>query len=288
VRPDDARADPAGRAAEHRPHPVLRRDRPLVFAHRGGARLAPENTVAAFREGLARGADGLELDVRLSRDGVVVVHHDASVDRTTDGRGRVADLTADALAGLDAGCRFLVAGRTPFRGRAGGVPTLGAVLAAFPDTPIIIELKGTDARDAVAVIAEIRRAGASGRVCLGGYAWPPLAAARAAAPEIATSAAREEVRWALYRSWVGISPGRVGYRGFQVPEMSGRTRVVSPRFVRAAHRAGLAVQVWTVDEEDDIRRLLSWGVDAIISDRPDVAVRVRDEWLAGRPDEAGS
>jgi glycerophosphoryl diester phosphodiesterase len=101
-----------------------------------------------------------------------------------------------------------------------------------------------------------------------------LRAARALEPRIATSAAREEVRWALYRSWVWWPVKRVGYAGYQVPERAGTTRVVSPRFVEYAHRAGLAVQVWTVDEELDAERLLAWGVDALITDRPDIMVPV--------------
>jgi glycerophosphoryl diester phosphodiesterase len=89
---------------------------------------------------------------------------------------------------------------------------------------------------------------------------------------MATSAAREEVRWALYQSWIRRVPGGARYAGFQVPEMAGGTRVVSPRFVELAHRAGLGVQVWTVDDVDDARRLLGWGVDGLITDRPDVMV----------------
>src|ERR687892_1873363 len=92
--------------------------RPLVYAHRGGAALRPENTIAAFDYGLALGADGLEFDVHLARDGVVVVHHDATLERTTNGRGRIASYTASDLAALDAGCRFEDAGgRCSFQGQ---------------------------------------------------------------------------------------------------------------------------------------------------------------------------
>ena len=93
-------------------------------------------------------------------------------------------------------------------------------------------------------------------------------------PRIATGAAREETRWALYKSWVRWPLGRTAFREFQVPERSGRTTIVTPRFVRHVHRAGLPVKVWTVNDRADIDRLLAWGVDAIISDRPDVAVAV--------------
>ena len=240
-------------------HPALASPRPLVFAHRGGSKIGPENTIAAFDRGLAAGADGLELDVHLSRDGVVVVHHDRLLDRTTRATGPIAGRTAVELAELD-------------------IATLRDVLARYPHARIIIELKEPSARLAGEVVNDVQRANASDRVCLGSFSVAALRSVRAAAPGIATSAGRFEVRVALYRSWMHLSPVRVGYQAFQVPETSGRTRVVSPRFVKCAHRAGLIVQVWTVDEPDDMRRLLDWGVDGIISDRPDVAAEVVEEW----------
>ena len=109
-----------------------------------------------------------------------------------------------------------------------------------------------------------------------------LRAVRALEPSVATSAAREEVRWALYRSWFRWPVTRVAYAGYQVPELAGTTRVVSPRFVEYAHRAGLGVQVWTVDAESDARRLLEWGVDALITDRPDLIVPVLSSTTACR------
>jgi glycerophosphoryl diester phosphodiesterase len=199
------------------------RSRPLVYAHRGGAALRPENTLAAFDHGLALGADGLELDVHLSRDGVVVVHHDATLERTAR---------------------------------------------------LIVELKCNEPELARRTIDEIRKADAVGRVALGSFFWRALNAAREYEPAIPTGASREETRWALYRSYVGWPLGRTRYRELQVPEQAGSTVIVSPRFIAHAHRAGLPIKVWTVDDAADIRRLLGWGADAIISDRPDVAVAV--------------
>ena len=234
-------------------HPFFRSSRPLVFAHRGGSTLAPENTIQAFADGLSLGADGIELDVHLSGDGVVVVHHDATVDRTTSGRGAVALLTAGELARLN-------------------VPSLADALEQFCDTRVIVELKVNSKQLARAVVEAVRKADAVERVCLGSFGLRALNAARGLAPAIATSASREEVRWALYQSWVRRFPSRARYAGFQVPEFAGTTRVVSERFVELAHRAGLGVHVWTVDTEDDARRLLSWGVDGLITDRPDLIV----------------
>ena len=235
----------------------------MVFAHRGGAALAPENTIAAFDRGLETGADGIELDVRVSRDGVVVVHHDDTLDRTTNQTGRV-----------DAGYRFVQGDRHSFRGLGVGVPTLADVLRRHRDCRVIVEMKINSAEFAAAGVEVVRSADAMDRVCLGSFGRRALHAARQLAPTLATSAAREEVRWALYRSWCRWPVKRPAYAGYQVPERAEGTRVVSPAFVRHSHAAGLGVQVWTVDDAADARRLLSWGADALISDRPDVVLGV--------------
>ena len=234
-------------------HPFFAAPRPLVFAHRGGAALAPENTLAAFDNGVALGADGLELDVRFSRDGVVMVHHDRTLDRTMPLKGPIGARNADEL-------------------RAACVPTLAEVLERYRDTRVIVELKINHPDLAAAAVHVIQKADAVDRVCVGSFGRRVLRAVRALAPAMATSAAREEVRLALYRSWCRWPVSRTSYRGYQIPEWAGRTRVVSPRFVADAHRAGLGVQVWTVDTAADARRLLEWGVDALITDRPDIIV----------------
>lgn len=234
-------------------HPFFVSRRPLVFAHRGGSALAPENTMAAFDNGLSHGADGLELDVHLSRDGAVVVHHDGTLDRTTPLRGPIADRTADEL-------------------RRVAVPTLADVLGRHRDTRLIVELKVNSEDLARAAVDVVRNASAVDRVCFGSFGRRVLRSVRSLEPSIATSAAREEVRWAVYRSRCRWPVRRAAYGGYQVPELAGGTRVVSERFVNDAHRADLAVQVWTVDTEDTARRLLAWGVDALITDRPDVVV----------------
>jgi glycerophosphoryl diester phosphodiesterase len=248
----------------------------LVFAHRGGCALGPENTLAAFDRGMAAGADGLELDVHLSADGVPVVHHDATLDRTTSASGPIAAYTAADLARVDAGCRFTDGNGFPLRNQGVGVPTLAEVLRRYPDVPIIVEMKVNVAEMGNAVAREVRRAQAAERVCAAGYGTRSMAAARAALPEMASSACHPEVRVAVYRTWARWPPRNAPYGGYQVPEFSGWTRIVSPRFVRHAHEAGLKVQVWTIDAEPDMQRLLAWGVDGLITNRPDVAARIRN------------
>ena len=252
--------------------------RPLVYAHRGGAALRPENTIEAFDNGLALGADGLEIDVHLSRDGVVVVHHDSGLERTTDSRGPVNAFTAAELARVDAGYWFQAPSNGPeefpFRGRGVRIPTLREVLARYPEARFIIELKMNDAELAHRTVDEIRAAGAMDRVALGAFGGRVLRAVRNYEPRIPTGAGTEETRWALYRSWIRWPLGRPRYREFQVPERFGATTIVTPGFVTYAHRAGIPVKVWTVDNPADMRRLLDWGADALITDRPDLAAEI--------------
>jgi glycerophosphoryl diester phosphodiesterase len=253
-----------------------------VFAHRGGCALGPENTIAAFDRGLAAGADGLEMDVRLSADRVIVVCHDEMLDRTTDASGPVSARTAAELSRVDAGCRFIdAAGQRPFVGQGVGVPTLREILERYRDVPIIVEMKPDTDEMGRALAAEVIAAGAVDRVCAAGYGSRSLAAAREASPEMASGASQMEVRLALYRSWAGWPARRPAYGGYQVPECAGTLRVVSPRFIRHAHRTGLEVHVWTIDAPVDMQRLLDWGADALISNRPDLAVTVRNQFVSG-------
>jgi len=262
-------------------HPWASAGRPLVFGHRGGAGLAPENTFAAFERGIAEGVDGLELDVRLARDGDVVVCHDATLDRTTDATGRVASFTSRELAEVDAGYRFSTGnGVWPFRGRGVSVPLLHAVLARYTAHRMIIELKEAELELARATVALVREAGAVDRVCVGSFRRIVLEEVRRLEPRLVTGAASDEVRWAHYRSWVGLFPRCVPYQVVQVPERREGQPIATRRFVKGAHRAGVGVQVWVVDDASDIQRLLGLGADGIITDRPDVAVPVVRGWIS--------
>lgn len=256
---------------------------PLVFAHRGGARIGPENTLPGFARGMAAGADGFECDVRLSRDGQAVVIHDATLDRTTDHFGPVAALTAEALAALDATCRFVPADPSAAAPDRAGVPTLASVLGAFPGTRVIVELKDEHTALADAVAAVVRQAGAAQRVCLGSFHWRVLRHLRRVAPELTTSASLPEAKGTLVRSWLRWPRlTRAPYRAFQVPPMTGRLPVVTPAFVRQVHRERAVVQVWVVDSPDDVSRLFDMGVDGIVSDRPDLTVPARERWMRDR------
>jgi glycerophosphoryl diester phosphodiesterase len=248
-----------------------------VIAHRGGSTLRPENTVAAFDHAVSLGVDALECDVHLSRDAEVVVIHDPTVDRTTNGSGPVAALTAGELARLDAGHHFGPADGHPFRGRGLGVPRLADLLARYERLPIVIELKGDDPAIAKSTVEVVRAAGAESRVVLAGFGHAVVITARRLAPACATGASRDEARAAIYAAEIGLGIGPVDFQLFQVPHELDGQRQFGRAFVDAARSAGLPVQAWIVDDPDDMRRLIDWGVTGIISDRPDRAIQVRAE-----------
>ena len=291
-RPRAAGAIPTGTIGSEFPEAVIRHmtwiptDRPLVFGHRGGSRLAPENTLAAFDRAVAEGVDGIELDVRLSRDGEVVVCHDARLDRTCDASGRDCrhdgGRTGPSGRGLPVHRRRRHAPVSGARTRRAHAPRRAGPLSAHP---IIVEMKDDSPAMADATVGVVRERRALDRVCLGSFSSDVLRHARRLAPGTASSGsrARGAPRGDLFPPWLAAAvpslPGAPGSRGRE------GLRVVTPRFVRAAHRAGVPVQVWIVDGADDIRRLLDWGVDAVITDRPDVAVRTLADWTRARTTE---
>lgn len=253
--------------------PLLSPARPVAIAHRGGSKLRPENTMLAFEHALTLGVDALECDVRLSSDDVPVVIHDETLDRTTDATGPVGARTAEELAAVDAACRFERAGARPFRGQGVGVPRLATVLAQAT-VPVIVEIKGDDPHVAVRALDVIEAVGASHRVIIGGFSQQVLEVVRRRAPALATSASMREVQAALRRSYFWLAPRPAGYRLFQVPVRFGGRPVLRRTLVRSLLRAGVPVQAWIVDEAEEMRSLIAWGVSGLISDRPDVAVAV--------------
>jgi glycerophosphoryl diester phosphodiesterase len=255
---------------------------PLLIAHRGGSGLAPENTLVAFRQALEWWrADVLEIDVQPTRDGDAVVIHDPNVDRTTDGGGPVCALTVGELAGLDAGYRFTPDGGAtfPFRGAGVRISTLREVLEALPHARVNVEIK--DARAQEPVWETVRSLGAEQRVLIA--AGDRKNRARFAAYPGPTSASSQEMYafYALHKLRLGRLY-RPAVDAWQMPDNHGGRQVLDPRWVREAHARNVAVHVWTIDETEDMRRLLSWGVDGIVSDRPDRLARVLHE-VAARP-----
>lgn len=230
-------------------------DRPLVFGHRGAREVAPENTMAAFQKALALGADGIELDVMLSADGIPVVIHDYTLERTTNGRGRVAEHTLAQLRALDAG------GGEP-------IPTLAEVLDAFGDSlRINIELKIASAADdgLVARVAQlVAERGLFDTVLISSFNPLALWRMRRADARLA--------RGLLYAPGVPLYLRRAWVAPFlALDAMHPHFSMVDAVYMRWARRRGYHVNVWTVNDPGEMERLLDLGVDVLITDRPDIA-----------------
>jgi glycerophosphoryl diester phosphodiesterase len=246
--------------------------RPLVFAHRGGGGLIPENTLEAFVYSARMGVDVLELDVHATADGELVVMHDSSVDRTTDGRGEVHLLLLDAVKKLDAGFLFSPDGNQtfPFRGRSVTVPTLREIFDALPEMKFNIEPKQQTPSIIAPLCALIRERKMTDKTIVGSFNQSTIDEFRRACPEVATSASPSEVSKFLALSRSGLDRSySPPMQALQVPENLGGLQIVSKEFVEAAHRRNLKVHVWTVNETADMQRLIEIGVDGIMTDYPD-------------------
>lgn len=239
--------------------------RPVV-AHRGNSAYAPENTLESLRQGAELGADAIEFDVRLSRDGHAVVIHDPTLERTTSGEGSVAGASLAELRSLDAGFHFTTdGGRTfPWRGRGLTVPALDDVLAAFPATPMIIEIKTAAA--AVEARRLLLRHGAALRCIIGSFSDAALAPFRESS--FACGAARHDVVRLYLRALAPGGPDRLPYQVLCIPPSFRGLPLPVQRFARMAHRCGVPTHVWTVNDPARARRYWSGAVNAIISNDP--------------------
>ncbi|MDZ4674752.1 MAG: glycerophosphodiester phosphodiesterase family protein [Gemmatimonadota bacterium] len=225
-----------------------------VIAHRGASGLRPENTLTAFALALELGADGIELDVRISRDGVPVVHHDPDLTRTTGRAGLVRELTAGELAAADAG-------------DGEGIPALATVLEATGNLPLLIELKEVAAGRPVLEV--LRHCGAASRVAVASFL--PAALHPFRGEGVPLGATRPDIIGATLAAAVRWRPRRVPWQFYAVPDRY-RDVVTVPtaRFVARAHRQGCPVHVWTVDDPERAAALWRIGVSGIITNRPDL------------------
>jgi glycerophosphoryl diester phosphodiesterase len=255
--------------------------RPLVIAHRGGAGLWPENTLYAFEKANNLGVDVIEIDVRSTSDGTLVVMHDATIDRTTDGTGRVSEMTLAELKKYDAGHKWSTDGGNtfPLRGLGVSVPTLEEVFIALPEMRFNIEPKQDVPSITESLCRLIRKHGMMDKVAVGSFSGAVMDDFRRTCPEVATSASPAEVGKFLAMQKAGLDGAySPPMQALQVPEYMGGIRVLTRTFVEAAHSRNLVVQAWTVNETEDMQRLIDIGVDGLMTDYPDRLMK-----LLGRP-----
>src|SRR5690606_14284277 len=251
-------------------HPYLDHPGPLAFAHRGGAADGLENTVRQFRRAVETGYRYLETDVHATRDGRLVAFHDATLDRVTDGAGRIADLPWRDVA------QARVGGAEP-------VPLFEELLESFPGVRWNVDVKAEPAL--LPLLELVERTDVWDRVCLGSFSEARVVRAqRLAGPRLATSYGTRGVLGLRLRSWGLPAALRPTAVAAQVPQSQSGVPVVDHRFVRAAHARGLQVHVWTVNEPERMHRLLDLGVDGIMTDHIDTLRKVLEDrglWVCG-------
>ena len=244
-----------------------------VIAHRGNRAHAPEDTLEAMHEAVALGVDAIEFDVHLTRDGVPVVHHDSTLDRTTSGRGPLAAYTLAELSELDAGYLFSRdSGHTfPWRGQHVRVPTLDAVLESFPTLPLIVEIKIASATSAVR--AAIARHAAERRVIIAGFDEASVAPLRGG--PIALGACTRDLVRLLPAALLGLRGAPAPFAAACIPPVHNGIPVPVGRYAKLMRKRGGVTHVWTVNTADEARHFWSLGVQGIISDDPAVILAAR-------------
>ncbi|CAG0937575.1 glycerophosphoryl diester phosphodiesterase [Thermoflexales bacterium] len=246
---------------------------PLVLAHQGGEGQWPSNTLLAFRNAAQAGADVLDTDMHLTQDGVLILMHDQTVDRTTDGSGAIRDLTLAEIKQFDAAYDFSPDGGKsfPYRGQGVRVPTLEELFQTFPDKRFGIEIKQTEPIEtAQRFCAAIRQYQVQDQVLVSSFRQENMDAFRQACPEAATSATEDEVKVFYLLNQLGLTRALTPhYSSFQVPEKSGGIQVLTPQFINAARERNLPIMPWTINEAADLQRLIALGVKGINTDYPD-------------------
>ena len=241
---------------------------PAIFAHRGASAQAPENTLAAFELAVAQQADAIELDAKLTADGQVVVIHDPTVDRTTGSHGRVKDLTLAQLQSLEAGSFF----SEKYRGER--IPTLEEVFETLGKRIFInVELTNYNTpRDHLVetVCMLVKRFGLQKSVMFSSFFASNLSKARAYLPDVPRGLL-------AFRGFLGAWARSFGFAFGRYQALHPNLKDVTPQQVQRVHRLQRRIHVWTVDAAEDMRRLFGWGVDAIFTDDPQLAVQIRDE-----------
>lgn len=254
---------------------------PKNLAHRGASAHAPENTLEAYRMAVESGAGGIELDMHMTRDGQIVVMHDDDVDRLTDGAGPVREKSLQELENLDVGYHFSPDGGAsfPYRGSGLKIPTLQEVLQQFPDTPINLDIKEDQAGFEEAVLRIVQENGAEGRTFVASQKYRVVRRfrklSRGAVP---TSSSQPEIAIFLLLSRLRLERLlRPSYVALQVPTSYRGAELVTPRFISAAHNLGVRVDIWTIDDPEEVHRLLDLGVDVIMTNRPEVLAEVLEQ-----------
>lgn len=286
------------------PQPFIKNNRPLIFAHRGDSALIPENTMHAFKDAYQLDIDCIETDVHMTKDQNFVLFHDPNLERTTDGKGSVADYTLSELKNLDAGYNFQPQGSNdfPFRAKGLKIHSLEEILPLFPKVRFNIDIKSENPLAPEILAQELKELGVEDRVCVGSFHQKQIQRFRKYS-KIATSAGPKEVlrfllKFYLWRKRVSklieskkkpisyhdtinnqkmVFGQALPYYSLQIPLQKSIIKIVTPQFIEFAHLVGIAIHVWTINEAMVMKKLLQWNVDGIFTDKPRVLIKVWEQ-----------
>lgn len=280
--------------------PFLHNIHPLVMAHRGDSANIPENTMPAFEDAYKLKVDCIETDARMTKDRNFVLFHDAEVDRTTEGNGKIESLTFDEIQKLDAGYRFTVDEvNYPFRGKGFKIHTIEEIIPKFPDVRFNLDIKNKDPEAPKLLAKKLEELNVGNRVMVASFHQKQINRFRKIS-NIPTSASISEV-WNFRKKankYIKKNQNRMQiqednfeaiqkeifgkklpYYALQIPEKFYFFKIITPEFINFAHMVGISVQIWTINDENDMKRLLNWGADGIFSDKPALLIKVINKFL---------
>lgn len=270
---------PAPKAMDH---PYLNHDKPLIIAHQGGANLAPSSTMPAFENAVRLGVDVLEFDIHITKDGHLVAIHDPTVDRTTEGSGKVEDMTLTEIKELDAGYNFKdLDGNYSFRGKGVKIVTVEEIFEAFPDYKMMIEIKDDNPPERMdEVISKLWELidlyGMADKMVVTSFDQGIVDAfQKLSGNEVALGGGRSEVKQFVITSMISFQSLYNPYvHAFQLPLREGKIDLSKPYVIDNAHKRGMEVYYWTINDPETMEMLIQRGADGIITDRPDIMLEV--------------
>ncbi|HWO78278.1 MAG TPA: glycerophosphodiester phosphodiesterase [Bacillus sp. (in: firmicutes)] len=266
-------------------HPFLETKKPLVIAHQGGADLAPSSTMAAFEKAARLGADVLEFDVHITKDGHLVAIHDATVDRTTNGTGKVESFTLKELKELDAGFNFQDEnGNYTYRGKGVKIPTVQEIFEAFPNHYMMIEIKHNNPRNRMDEVVQklwelIDTYDMADQTLVVSFDQSIVDSFQHfSGNQVALGGGRGEVKNFVISSMLSIQPlYRPKVHAFQLPLHVGEIDLTKDYIIENAHNRGMRIYYWTINDKETMEKLIDRGADGIITDRPDLLLEILAE-----------
>ncbi|WP_163102475.1 glycerophosphodiester phosphodiesterase [Peribacillus alkalitolerans] len=265
--------------------PFFENTRPMVIAHQGGEDLAPSNTMVAFQQAVDMGVDALEFDIHITKDGELVTIHDPTVDRTTEGVGKVADMTLEQIQKLDAGYQFQdLDGNFSFRGKGVYIPTVEEVFSTYPNMKMVMEIKDDNPREKIEEIAAklwklIETHKLQDKVLIAAFDQSIVDTFNSYSKgKVAIAGGKQEIKkFVVYHTLFLRNLYQPKVDAIEIPTKESIFDLTEKRLIDGAHRRGMDVHYWTIDDKAQMKQLIEKGADGIITNRPDLMLQLLDE-----------